>query len=116
MWRPNGTYGEVEDIVVRDRKHLSYDGIVVPIVAINSTSGDLESEIEIVTRGFIHEDDSAEMIVDLKQIVEEAVGTAKHEERIDYAVIKEKIRIALKRFIQKGTGRRPMIIPVVVEV
>lgn len=112
----DGAYGEVEDIVVRDRKHLSYDGIVVPIVAINPTSGELETDPEIVTRGFIHEEDSAEMLAELKRIIEETVTTASHEERIDYAIIKEKIRVTLKRFIQKGTGRRPMIIPVVVEV
>jgi ribonuclease J len=112
----DGTYGEVEDIVVRDRKHLSYDGIVLPVVAINPTSGEMESEPEIVTRGFIHEEDSADILDDLKRIVEETIEGASHEERIDYSVIKEKIRVALKRSIQKSTGRRPMIIPVVVEV
>ncbi len=112
----NGTLGAVEDIVVRDRKHLSYDGIVVPIATINPTSGELESDPEIVTRGFIHEEDSEEMLADLKKIVEQTVHNASHEERIDHAVIKEKIRLALKRFIQKNTGRRPMIIPVVIEV
>jgi ribonuclease J len=112
----DGTLGAIEDLVVRDRKHLSYDGIVVPIATINPTSGELESEPEIVTRGFIHEEDSEEMLTDLKRIVEETVHTASHEERIDHAVIKEKIRLGLKRFIQKSTGRRPMIIPVVIEV
>jgi ribonuclease J len=112
----DAAYAEVEDIVVRDRKHLSYDGIVVPIIAINPTSGELESDPEIVTRGFIHEEDSAMMLSDLKLLVEETIHTASHEERIDYAVMKEKVRLALKRFIQKATGRRPMIMPVVVEV
>src|SRR6185503_19926422 len=112
----DGTYGEVGDMVVLDRKHLSYDGVVVPIVAINPTSGELESEPEMVTRGFVHEEESSDMIADLKRLIETTVLTASHEERIDYAVIKEKIRIELKRFIQKSTGRRPMIIPVVVEV
>jgi ribonuclease J len=112
----DASYEKVEDMVVRDRKHLSYDGIVVAIVAINPTSGEIESEPEVVTRGFIHEEDSSEMLEELKKLLEETVATAAHEERIDYAVIKEKIRVALKRFIQKATGRRPMIIPVVVEV
>ncbi len=112
----DSSYERVEDLVVRDRKHLSYDGIVLAIVAINPTSGELESEPEVVTRGFVHEEDSGEMLAELKQLVSETVSTAGHEERIDYAVIKEKIRVALKRFIQKSTGRRPMIIPVVVEV
>jgi len=56
------------------------------------------------------------MLAELKRLVEDTVSTAAHEERIDYAVIKEKIRVEMKRFIQKETGRRPMIIPVVVEV
>jgi ribonuclease J len=114
----DGTLGEVEDIVVRDRKHLSYDGIVVAIIAINPTSGELESEPEIVTRGFVHEDDPAanDLLNSLKLQVEEVIGGATHEERIDYAVIKEKVRVKLKRYIQKSTGRRPMIMPVVVEV
>ncbi len=112
----DGSYGEVEDMVVRDRKHLSYDGVVLPIVVINPTSGELESEIEVVTRGFIPEEDADDIVAELKRIVEETVAASSHEERIDYAIIKEKIRLALKRFIQKRTGRRPMIIPVVVEV
>lgn len=112
----DSSYEHVEDMVVRDRKHLSYDGIVVAIVAINPKSGELESDPELVTRGFIHEEDAAEMLTQLKQLIEDTVTNAGHEERIDYAVIKEKIRVALKRFIQKATGRRPMIIPVVVEV
>lgn len=112
----DSSYEHIEDLVVRDRKHLSYDGIVVAIVAINPTSGALESEPEMVTRGFIHEEDSAETLSELRRLVEETVTTATHEEQIDYAVIKEKIRLALKRYIQKSIGRRPMIIPVVVEV
>ena len=112
----DASYERVEDLVVRDRKHLSYDGIVLAIVAINPTSGELESEPEVVTRGFIHEEDSGEMLTELKQLVTNTVTNASHEERTDYAVIKEKIRVSLKRFIQKSTGRRPMIIPVVVEV
>jgi len=56
------------------------------------------------------------MLAALKRLAVETVNSAAHEERIDYAVIKEKIRLALKRYIQKETGRRPMIIPVVVEV
>jgi len=112
----DGTFGEVEDIVVRDRKHLSYDGIVVPIVALNPTSGEIESEPEIVTRGFIHEEDPMGLVDEIKRIVEQTIQAASHEERIDWGVIKEKIRVDIKRFIQKETGRRPMIIPVVLEV
>lgn len=112
----DGTHGQVQDIVVRDRKHLSFDGIVVPIIAINPTSGEIESDPEVVTKGFIREDDPGGVIAEVRRIVEETISGASHEERIDRAVIKEKIRIQLKKFIQKSTGQRPMIIPVVVEV
>jgi ribonuclease J len=110
------SYGAVDDLVVRDRRHLSYDGIVVPVIAINPSTGEMESEPEIVTRGFIDETEKEEFIDEMKTLIVETVEAASHEERIDQAVIKEKTRIALKRFIQKKTGSRPMILPVVVEV
>lgn len=112
----DGSFGEVEDFVVRDRKHIAYDGIVLSIVAINPASGELESEPEIVTRGFVHEEESGALLEYLKEVVLDTLAGATHEERIDWAVIKEKIRVSLKRSIQKSTGRRPMIIPVIVEV
>jgi ribonuclease J len=110
------SYGAVGDLVVRDRRHLSYDGIVVPVIAINPTTGEMESEPEIVTRGFIDEAEQEEFIEEMKDLIVQTVTAASHEERIDQSVIKEKTRIALKRFIQKQTGSRPMILPVVVEV
>ncbi len=110
------SYGAVGDLVVRDRRHLSYEGIVVPVIAINPTTGEMESEPEIVTRGFIDEAEQEEFIEEMKDLIVQTVTAASHEERIDQSVIKEKTRIALKRFIQKQTGSRPMILPVVVEV
>jgi ribonuclease J len=107
--------GEVENMVVRDRRHLSYDGVVVCIVAINPTSGELDSDPEIVSRGFVDKE-GAEFITDLKQVVEGAVKNASHEQRIDSAVMQEEIRLALKRFIKKQTGRQPMIVPVILDV
>jgi ribonuclease J len=108
--------GEIEDFVVRDRKHLAYDGIVLPIVAINEATGELETTPEIVTRGFNIPDDEATYLAKLSDIVAQTINSSGHEERSDWAVIKEKVRVELKRFIQRGTGRRPMIIPVILEV
>ncbi len=108
--------GEVENMVVRDRRHLSYDGVVVCIVAINPTSGELDSEPEIVSRGFVDAEEGAEFMSDLKLVIEAAVKSASHEQRIDPAVMQEEIRIALKRSIKKRTGRQPMIIPVILDV
>ena len=108
--------GEVENMVVRDRRHLSYDGVIVCIVAINPTSGDLDSDPEIVSRGFIDENEDAEFLQALKTLVETTVENASHESRIDAPVMQEEIRLSLKRFIKKRTGRQPMIIPVVLDV
>ncbi|HKX28244.1 MAG TPA: ribonuclease J [Blastocatellia bacterium] len=109
-------FGRIDDLVLRDRKHLAYDGIVLPIVAINKTSGELESAPEVIQRGLALSDDGSEFLHKARLLVGETVATASHEERVDWAVIKEKIRLDLKRYIQKETGRRPMIIPVVLEI
>jgi ribonuclease J len=108
--------GRIDDMVLRDRKHLAYDGIVLPIVAINKTSGELESTPEVIQRGLALSDDGAEFLHKARVLVGETVESASHEERVDWAVIKEKIRLDLKRYIQRETGRRPMIIPVVLEI
>lgn len=108
--------GRIDELVLRDRKHLAYDGIVLPIVAINKASGELESAPEVIQRGLALSDDGAEFLNKARVIVGETVVSASHEERVDWAVIKEKIRLDLKRYIQKETGRRPMIIPVVLEI
>lgn len=108
--------GRIDELVLRDRKHLAYDGIVLPIVAINKTSGELESAPEVIQRGLALSDEGGEFLSRSRVIVAETIASATHQERTDWAVIKEKIRLELKRHIQRETGRRPMIIPVVLEV
>jgi ribonuclease J len=109
-------FGRIDDLVLRDRKHLAYDGIVLPIVAINKKSGEMESAPEVIQRGLALSDDGTVFLQKARTIVGETIENASHEERVDWAVIKEKIRLDLKRYIQKETGRRPMIIPVVLEI
>ena len=108
--------GRIDELVLRDRKHLAYDGIVLPIVAINKTSGELESVPEIIQRGLAVSDDRTEFLSKARLLVAGTVANASHEERVDWAVIKEKIRCKPRRYIQRETGRRPMIIPVVLEI
>ena len=108
--------GRIDELVLRDRKHLAYDGIVLPIVAINKASGEMESAPEVIQRGLALSDDGSDFLYRARIVVGETVANATHEERVDWSVIKEKIRLDLKRHIQRETGRRPMIIPVVLEV
>src|SRR5438105_8998349 len=87
----------VEDLVIRDRRHLSEDGIVLPIVAINKLTGRVESPPEIVMRGFAAGEDG--FLNEAKQTVMQTLEVSSDEEKADYGVIKEKIRQDLKRFI-----------------
>ncbi len=104
----------VEDIVIRDRKHLSEDGIVLPIIQINKRTGRLENPPEIVMRGTAIAEEG--LIAEARQVVQRTLDGSSTEEKADYGVIKEKIRTDLKRFIQKSTSRRPLIMPVILEI
>ena len=76
----------------------------------------MESAPEVVQRGLALSDDGGEFLQKARLIIGQTVSGATHEQRVDWAVIKEMIRLDLKRYIQKETGRRPMIIPVVLEI
>lgn len=105
----------VEDIIIRDRRHLSEDGFVLPIVAIDKQTGMIEGQPEIVTRGFISTDESP-LIKEAELIVARTLESSNAEERSDWGVMQEKIRVDLKRFLTKQTSRRPLIVPVILEV
>src|ERR1700680_4015909 len=104
----------VEDLVIRDRRHLSEDGIVLPIIAINKLSGRVETTPEIVTRGFAVGDNG--LMDGARQVVMQTLEQSSEEEKGDYGVIKEKIRADLKRYISKQTQKRPLIMPVILEI
>ena len=104
----------VEDLVIKDRRHLSEDGFVLPIIAINKLTGKVEISPEIVTRGFSGGENG--FMDEVRQIVVQTLGQSSDEERGDYGVIKEKIRADLKRFISKQTQKRPLIMPVILEI
>jgi len=104
----------VEDLVIRDRRHLSEDGIVLPIIAINKLTGRVETAPEIVMRGFAAGEDG--FLPEARQVVLQTLEGSSDEEKADYGVIKEKIRQDLKRFIVKRSARRPLIMPVILEI
>jgi ribonuclease J len=112
----DGTLEEVEEIVLRDRQHISEDGIVLPIIAISMKTGTIEGEPEIVSRGFVHVDESEELLGEAARIVMKTVQACSPEERGDAAVLKAKVHTDLKRYLRKATQRRPMIIPVIIEI
>jgi ribonuclease J len=109
-----GSIEVVEDVVIRDRQHLSEDGILLPIIAINKRTGQVESLPELVMRGFAVDDE--QVISEARNIVQRTLNNSSAEEKQDYGVMKEKVRNDLKRFIQKSTSRRPLIMPVILEI
>jgi ribonuclease J len=105
----------VEDMVIRDRRHLSEDGFVLPIIAINKHTGKSEGLPEIVSRGFVTGENNA-ILQEARNVVRRTLDGSSPEERGDWGVMQEKIRADLKRYLSKQTQRRPLIMPVILEV
>ncbi len=111
-----GTLDEVGDIILKERRHISEDGIVIPILAINEHTGQLEVPPEIVSRGFVPMDEAMDLVEGARQVIFKTIEVSNSEEIADWGVIKEKIRTALRRHFDQETGKRPMVLPVVLEI
>ena len=111
-----GGNSEIEDLVIRDRRHLSSEGIVVPIVVVDRATGQLGSAPEIVTRGIVAPEEAQELVDEAARLLERAMSERPAEERTDVEATRERVRGELRRFFKRRTQRRPMVIPVVMEV
>jgi ribonuclease J len=112
----SGSLEEIEEVVIRDRKHLSEDGIVVPIIAIDKHLGRVEGLPEIVSRGFLPAENVQAVLDGARDVVRRTIEDSNPEEKADWGVIKEKIRVDLKKYLNKQTSKRPLILPVILEV
>lgn len=108
--------GGIGEVVLRDRQHLSTDGMVVPIVGINFQNGTIITGPEIITRGFVYEDESQELLNEAKQKVIELLENMDLEMKSEPVEIKRHIRSTLRKFLYKQTARRPMILPIIMEI
>jgi ribonuclease J len=108
--------GEVDDEVLRDRRHIGIDGMVMTVVAINARTGIIEGVPELVARGFVSDESTADMLREGAGVVASAIEACSVEERTDPGLMKERIRTEVRRFLKKRTGRRPMVLPVVIEI
>ncbi|MEQ1575379.1 MAG: ribonuclease J [Vicinamibacterales bacterium] len=108
--------GEVGDEVLRDRRHIAGDGIVVAVVGISRT-GALAGEPELVARGFVVSDDEADALwSDAARVITDCIAASSVEERTDQGLMTEKLRVELRRFFKKRSGRRPLVLPVLMEI
>jgi ribonuclease J len=108
--------GDVEEMVLRDRRRLGHDGIVIPLITIEKEYGKLLSHPEIITRGFIHEGESTEIIDTLVELLSDTIGALDRQITSDPDLLKEETRAVLRRYIRKTMDRRPMVMPIVFEV
>jgi len=109
--------GEVGDEVLRDRRHLAGDGLVVAVVAISRHTGALAGEPELVARGFVVDEGQAESLFsDAEGVIRECIAGSSVEERTDQGLMTEKLRVELRRYFKKRTGRRPLVLPVLMEI
>jgi ribonuclease J len=108
--------GEVADEVLRDRRHVAADGLLVPVVVINSRTGSVESPPEIIARGLSVDRRHDEALRESPALLMRAIESAPMEERTDAGLLKERIRQELQRIFRKRAGRRPLVLPVVLEV
>ncbi|MCL5023826.1 MAG: ribonuclease J [Nitrospirae bacterium] len=108
--------GDVEDMVLRDRRRLAHDGIVLVLIAVEKVSGAIVSGPDIMSRGFIFEDTSPEVMNDVKALVTDTLRQMDKEMITDSSLLQAKVRSTLKKYLRNTMERRPMIMPIIVEV
>ena len=108
--------GEIADEVLRDRKHLAGDGLIVAVVAINGQTGVLEQPPELIARGLAVDSRHEAVLREAPELLARAIRETPREERTDPGLLKERIRVELQRMFRKRVGRRPLVLPVVMEI
>ncbi|MBN1868725.1 ribonuclease J [Candidatus Sumerlaeota bacterium] len=110
------TVGETADVVLRDRQHLSEDGMLIAILNVDHKTGELLTDPEIVTRGFVYVDESEDLIAELSALVRDAFEACARETREESEILNAEIRRALRKHIRKNFDRFPLILPVIQEI
>jgi ribonuclease J len=107
--------GDVSDIVLRDRMHIGSDGFLVLVVGISQETGEIVSGPEVISRGFVYMDQSEELVEQIKQVIVEKI---KHlpEEDNDWMIVQQDLRDAVSKFLYKKTARRPLILPILLDL
>ena len=108
--------GEVADEVLRDRRHLAGDGVVVAVMGLNAQTGRVEQDPELITRGFVIDATTDALLEAAASRLRALAAEASVEERLDQGAIREQVRVELQRFFRKRCGRRPLVLPVIMEI
>ena len=108
--------GDVGDEVLRDRMRLASDGVVIAIIGIEKLTGKVITGPDIVSRGFVFEDASADLYEEVKHMLADVLLQMTAEKKSEYTLVQSTVRTALKRFIKHKMHRFPMILPVIIEI
>lgn len=108
--------GDVGNIVLRDRKHLSQDGLIVVVVTISRETGGVIAGPDIISRGFVYVRESEELIEQARQVVKDTLDKCEQQNITDWATLKTNIKDELRNFLYEKTKRNPMILPIIMEI
>ena len=108
--------GDVSDLVLKDRRHLSQDGMVIAIVALNQNTGEVVYGPDIITRGLIFEEEGGSLMLEAKAVVNETLNAINTEAKSEILEVNEEVRRALRRFFNKTLDRKPVILPLIIEL
>jgi ribonuclease J len=112
----DGVVGDVGRGVLRDRRQLAAEGIVVVIVTIDGHTGEIVTGPEIVTKGWVHAPEAEGLLEEAKEAVRRSLTEAIDQDALDFETLRRHARSGLQKFITSRTKRRPAVIPVVMEV
>ena len=108
--------GDVGNIVLRDRQHLSQDGLIVIVMTMDGSTGEIVSGPDVVSRGFVYVRESETLMDDVKRVIKQEVQTFEEEGVRDWSTIKSTLKDDLRDYIFQRTKRNPMILPIIMEV
>ena len=106
--------GDVSEIVLRDRMHIGQDGFLVLVVGISAETGEIIQGPEVISRGFVFMDESVELVDQIKQVIIDKIKNLPATDN-DFLVVQQDLRMAVARFLEKKTKRRPMILPILLD-
>lgn len=107
--------GDVGNIVLRDRKLLSQDGILIVVVTLSKKNGTIVSGPDIISRGFVYVRESEELLAEAEKLVTQTLERCMSDNQIEWSMLKTSTRDSLSRFLYEQTRRRPMILPIIME-
>ena len=108
--------GDVGNIVLRDRQHLSQDGLIVIVMTMDSSTGSIVSGPDVISRGFVYVRESENLMDDVKYVVRHEVAKCEEKHITDWSTIKSTVQDNLREYIFQKTKRNPMIIPIIMEI